>query len=410
MMEYVILGNGIAGVCAAETIRGLDSEGSIRMVADEPVTPYSRPMISMVLAGEVSEDKLPIRNRTFFKDLNIKPVLGNRVTGIDVDKKEVMVQNGASLAFDKLLIATGADPRPIKAEGMDRKNIFYMRTQAHVQEMLKVLPDVRKALVLGGGLVGFKAAYALMQRGLEVSMLITSGYPLSMQVDEAAGGMIRKELEKFGLNVTVGMSVEAFEGEGAVTGAILSDGTHASCDLVVVGKGVRPACSFVPGDQIDKDLGIVVNEYMETSVRDVFAAGDVAESMDISRQEPWINAIWPEAVAQGRVAGANMAGRQVPYKGSLSRNVMRIFDLDLMTMGLVNPPPDSEFEVITAHDQRRKTYRKLVFRQDILVGAVLINNIDQGGIFMGLIHNEVPLHIPKSLLAEPTFNFKQLVI
>ncbi|MEE4352992.1 MAG: FAD-dependent oxidoreductase [Desulfatiglans sp.] len=410
MMEYVILGNGIAGVCAAETIRGLDSEGSIRMVADEPVTPYSRPMISMVLAGEVSEDKLPIRNRTFFKDLNIKPVLGNRVTGIDVDKKEVMVQNGASLAFDKLLIATGADPRPIKAEGMDRKNIFYMRTQAHVQEMLKVLPDVRKALVLGGGLVGFKAAYALMQRGLEVSMLITSGYPLSMQVDEAAGGMIRKELEKFGLNVTVGMSVVAFEGEGAVTGAILSDGTHASCDLVVVGKGVRPACSFVPGDQIDKDLGIVVNEYMETSVRDVFAAGDVAESMDISRQEPWINAIWPEAVAQGRVAGANMAGRQVPYKGSLSRNVMRIFDLDLMTMGLVNPPPDSEFEVITAHDQRRKTYRKLVFRQDILVGAVLINNIDQGGIFMGLIHNEVPLHIPKSLLAEPTFNFKQLVI
>mgnify|MGYP001821972811 FL=1 len=409
-MEYVILGNGIAGVCAAETIRQFDPESGITMVADEAITPYSRPMISMVLAGQVASDKLPIRSNSFYEDLKITAVLGNRVSEIDVDQKRVMTQNGTSLQFDRLLIATGADPRPIKAEGMDLKNIFFMRTEAHIRNMLAVIPQAKKALVLGGGIVGFKAAYGLLQRGLDVTMLITSGYPLSMQVDETAGKLILDELRDYGLEVRVGISVEGFEGNGSVTGAALSDGTRTSCDLVVVGKGVLPAVSFVPRDKIDIDLGILVNEHMETSTAGIFAAGDVAESVDISRKTRWVNAIWPEAVTQGRIAGTNMTGRPMRYKGSLSRNVLRVLNLDVMTMGLVNPPDTPEYEVICAGEPRRRTYRKLVFRNNILTGAVLINAIEQGGIFMGLIQNEIPLNVPNRVLAQPSFNFKQLMM
>jgi NAD(P)H-nitrite reductase large subunit len=230
-----------------------------------------------------------------------------------------------------------------------------------------------------------------------------------MQVDEAAGKLILDELRDYGLEVRVGISVEAFEGNGSVTGAALTDGSSVPCDMVVVGKGVLPALSFVPQDKIDIDLGILVNGHMETNIPGIFAAGDVAESVDISRKTRWVNAIWPEAVTQGRVAGTNMAGRKVIYKGSLSRNVLRILGLDVMAMGLVNPPEDSGYEVILARDPRRKTYRKLVFRENILVGAVLINAIEQGGIFMGLIQNEIPLDIPHSVLAKPSFNFKQLM-
>ena len=409
-MEYLILGNGIAGVCAAETIRQFDPAGGITMVADETFTPYSRPMISMVLAGQVAPDKLPIRSNRFYEDLNISAVLGNRVSQIDVDQKRVLIQNGTSLHFDKLLIATGADPRPIKAEGLNLKNIFYMRTEAHVQHMLTAIPQAKKALVLGGGLVGFKAAYGLLQRGLEVTMLITSGYPLSMQVDETAGKLILDELRGYGLKVRVGISVEAFEGNGTVAGAQLSDGSRKSCDMVVVGKGVLPALSFVPRNKIDIDLGILVNEQMETSAAGIFAAGDVAECVDISRKTRWVNAIWPEAVTQGRIAGTNMAGRQISYKGSLSRNVLRILNLDVMTMGQVNPPDTTEYEVICTGQPRQKTYRKLVFRENILVGAVMINAIEQGGIFMGLIQNEIPLNVPNHVLSQPSFNFKQLMI
>jgi NAD(P)H-nitrite reductase large subunit len=258
--------------------------------------------------------------------------------------------------------------------------------------------------------VGFKAAYGLVRRGLDVTMLITSGYPLSLQVDDTAGKLILDELRDYGLKVRVGMSVDAFEGNGSVTGAHLSDGTSMPCDLVVIGKGVLPALSFVPRNQIDIDLGIMVDEHMQTSTTDIFAAGDVAESVDISRKTRWVNAIWPEAVCQGRIAGANMAGRQVSYKGSLSRNVLRILNLDVMTMGMVNPPDTSEYEIICAGEPRRKTYRKLIFRNNILVGTVLINAIEQGGIFLGLIQNEIPLNVPNSLLVQPSFNFKQLVV
>jgi NAD(P)H-nitrite reductase large subunit len=409
-MEYVILGNGIAGVCAAEAIRQFDSGGGITMVADETFTPYSRPMISMVLAGQVAPEKLPIRSTRFYEEMKITPVLGERVSAIDVDGKRVTTRNGTSVNFDKLLIATGADPRPIKAEGLNLNNIFFMRTEAHIRNMLAAIPRVKKALVLGGGLVGFKAAYGLLHRGLDVTMLITSGYPLSLQVDETAGKMILDELRNYGLKVRVGISVEAFEGNGSVTGAHLSDGSRASCDLVVVGKGVLPALSFVPRDRIEVDLGIVVDEYMQTNVSDIFAAGDVAESVDISRKTRWVNAIWPEAVTQGRIAGANMAGRPTRYKGSLSRNVLRILNLDVMTIGLVNPPAASGYEIICGGEPRRGTYRKLVFRKNILVGAVLINDIEQGGIFMGLIQNEIPFNVSNSVLIQPSFNFKQLIL
>jgi NAD(P)H-nitrite reductase large subunit len=409
LMQYVIIGNGIAGVCAAEAIRELDKAGGIVMVSDEVVTPYSRPMISMVLDGSVSYEKLPIRPADFYDQLDITPELGHRVSDIDVDGKRIRVKGDRWIPYDKLLIASGADARLLKVDGVGLENIFYMRTQADVQANLAAIPQAKQALVLGGGLVGFKAAYGLLKQGLDVTMLITSGYPLSMQVDEVAGKMIRDELLKFGLKVRVGISVEAFEGNGAVSGAHLSDGTRVACDMVVIGKGVLPALSFIPRDRIEVDLGIVVDDYLETTAADIFAAGDVAESIDIARKTRWVNAIWPEAAAQGRIAGMNMAGRRVSYKGSLSRNTMRILNLDVATFGMVNPPDDEAHETLSATDPGRSTYRKMVFRNESLVGAVLINQIEQAGLLMSLIQQEIPVKIDRRRLLSPRFNFGQLL-
>jgi len=407
-MNYVILGNGVAGIHAAETIRQLDPDGSITMISDEVFPPYCRPMISMVLEGAVPPEKLPIRPSTFYEDLKIETVLGNRVSSVDVENRAVSV-NGKVYLYDKLLIATGADPRRIKADGLELKNIFFMRTENHVRQMLAALPIVRKALVLGGGLVGFKASYGLLHRGIKVTMLIRSGYPLSMQVDPEAGRMIWDELKARGLDVRLGVEAAAFEGKDTVTRAHLSDGTFLSCDMVVIGKGVFPARGFVPKEKIKVDAGIVVDEHMETSAPGVFAAGDVAESIDIARKTRWVNAIWPEAVAQGRIAGMNMAGRRTEYKGSLSRNVIRIFGMNVMTAGLITPPETEGFEILNARDSRAKTYRKMVFREDRLVGMVMVNAIEQGGVLMSLIQSEAPVRLPREALLKPGFNFKQLI-
>jgi nitrite reductase (NADH) large subunit len=407
-MNYVIIGNGVAGIHAAETIRQFDPNGKITMISDEVFPPYCRPMISMVLEGVVPPEKLPIRSSSFYEELKIEPVLGKRVSAVDLDNRAVSV-NGKVYPYDKLLIATGADPRRIKADGLELKNIFFMRTETHVRQMLAALPTVRKALVLGGGLVGFKASYGLLRRGIEVTMLIRSGYPLSMQVDPEAGRMIWNELKAHGMDVRLGVEATAFEGKDTVTKAHLSDGTLLSCDMVVIGKGVFPARGFIPKDKIKVDAGIVVDEHMETSAPGVFAAGDVAESIDIARKTPWVNAIWPEAVAQGRIAGINMAGRRTAYKGSLSRNVIRIFGMDVMTAGLITPPEAEGFDILNARDSRAKTYRKLVFRGDRLVGMVMVNGIEQGGLLMSLIQSETPVRAPREALLKSGFNFKQLM-
>ena len=407
-MNYVIIGNGIAGVSAAESIRELDGSGSIFMISDEPVVPYCRPMISLVLEGVISPSKLPIRDSGFYEALNITPVLGNRVARMDVDAKILFLSDGKPLSYDTLLIASGADPRPIKAPA-SLPNIFFMRNQHQVLKMLEALPQTRRALVLGGGLVGFKAANSLLHRGIDVTMLIRSGYPLSLQVDEIAGGMILAELTRRGLNVRVGVEVTGFKGTDTVTGAFLSDGTEVSCNLVIVGKGVLPSVSFVPRDRIQVDLGIVVDDHLQTSCPGIFAAGDVAEFMDITRKTRWVNAIWPEAVAQGRIAGMNMAGRCVSHKGSLSRNVIRIFDLDILAAGWVNVPDDPRFTVLSEHNRRLNTYRRLVFEGDRLIGATLINQIETGGILTAMIQNEIPVRVSKRKLLEPHLSPKSLM-
>ena len=407
-MKHLIIGNGIAGVNAAEAIRELDPLAEIVMVGDETFPPYSRPMISQVLEGSQVHDKLPIRSKHFYEETGIQPVLGHRVDRLDVDGRRAGLVDGQWIDYDRLLIATGADPRPVKADGLDLNNIFYMRTEAHVQQQVRALDGAGRALVLGGGLVGFKAAYGLLKRGLEVTMLITSGYPLSLQVDSRAGALILQELLDHGLKVQVGTSVAGFEGNGKVANAVTDAGGDIPCDLVIIGKGVLPALDFLPKDRIDVDLGIRVDAHMQTNRTDIYAAGDAAETVDIARQIPWVNAIWPEAAAQGRAAGANMAGRPVAYAGSLSRNVMRVFNLDVMTIGYANPENTDGLNILRTEDPASKTYRSLVFREERLVGAVLINRIEQGGIFRALIENRVPVSTPRRMLLSPTFNFSKL--
>ncbi len=413
-MKYLIIGNGIAGVRGAEAIRGIDKDCGITMICGEKSLPYCRPMISMVLEGSKKLEDLPIRNQGFYDDLKINPVTGRRISGIDIDKKHVILpaQNGSGhdfFEFDRLLIATGADPRPIKADGKDLENIFYMRTDKDVENMVKALSNVKNALVLGGGLVGFKAAYGLIRRNIKVTMLIKSAYPLSMQIDEKAGHIVLDKLIKNGLDVRVGIEAEKFEGRGKVEKAYLSDGSVADCQMVIIGKGVMPCLDFVPKDKIKTDLGILVDNYMETSSAGIFAAGDVIQTNDIARQNSWVNAIWPEASEQGRIAGLNMAGRKIKYPGSLGRNVIRIFDLDIMTAGIVNPDKKDGCEILAFEDNRRNTYRKLVFKNNILKGMVLVNNIEQGGILLSLIRSQTEIKIQKDILISPSFNYKKLM-
>jgi NAD(P)H-nitrite reductase large subunit len=367
-------------------------------------------MISLLVVGDARPADLRMRPAGHLERLGVLTLLGQRAAAVDVHRRRVTLADGQSLPYDRLLFATGADPRPIKAQGLELKQISFMRTMAQVEAMRAALPRVRRALVLGGGLVGFKAAYSLLRRAIPVTMLIASDYPLALQVDRTTGGLILEALRRHGLEVRVGVEATAFEGREAVERARTSDGATLPCDLVVIGKGVLPARGPVPREAVAVDLGILVDERLETSCPGVYAAGDAAESVDLARGCRWVNALWPEAAEQGRVAGANMAGRAVAYPGSLSRNVIRIFDLDVMTAGLVSPPPGPGFEILERHDARRRTHRRLVFQGARLVGFSLVNAVEQGGVLTALIRSRTPVDGPRERLLAPGFNFGSLPV
>ncbi len=254
MTRHVIIGNGIAGIRAAETIRSMKPLEEIFIIAGESFPPYSRPMISLLLEGKIEPDRLPIRLPNFYSSLNINAITGEKVVSIDVDRRRLATDQGKDLEYDQLLIASGAEPRPLKAPGAELEAVSCMRSEADVRKIVQALSGAKNALVLGGGLVGFKAAYALMRRGVKVTMLISSCYPLSMQVDAPAGQMILDELVANGLEVKVGIDVIAFEGNGRVREAHLSDGTFMECSLAIIGKGVVPSMSFVPGIKFRQTL------------------------------------------------------------------------------------------------------------------------------------------------------------
>ncbi|GAB4259349.1 MAG: FAD-dependent oxidoreductase [Thermoleophilia bacterium] len=410
-MRYVIVGNGVAGITAADTIRELDPDGSITFVARESFPPYCRPMISNLVAGTAAKGQLPIRPDDYYERLGANAYLGVEAVSLSPGERRIALSNGASLDYDRLLVATGADPRPIEAENIELDNIFYLRTIRDATAICDAMPQVEHALVLGGGLVGFKAAHGFLARGKRVTMLIRSGYPLSLQVDETAGQLIQAELERHGLEVRTGVEAVSFSGDerNRVREAILSDGTRLECEAVVIGKGVFPSRSWLPSE-VRADAGVLVDDHLATSLPDVYAAGDVAEHRDVARDRPWVNAIWPVAVEMGRIAGSNMAGRRVRYEGSLSRNVIRIFSLDVMTAGIVSPRESEGLVQSSRYDRRRGTYRKLLFREDgSLAGFVLVNDIEQGGVLMNLVHRRRGLDGAGDSALGPHFNVGRLL-
>ena len=387
-MRHLILGSGIAGLQAGRAIRSAQPEAAITMLGREADPPYARPMISHLLEGAVEPSHLHLGLPP-----EVRLISEEEAIAVDAADKTVTTLQGRKLAYDRLLVATGADPRGIRAENADLDNIHFMRTKAQVRDMLQELTQSRRALVLGGGLVGFKAAYAFLRQGLEVTMLIRSEYPLSQQVDPVTGSLIRDKLEENGLNVLVGRDVARFDddGSGRVRRAELTDGSVLDCEVAVIGKGVLPAAGFLQGSGVDVDLGVLVDEGMCTSARDVFAAGDVAEHYDLARDKRWVNAIWPEAADQGRIAGVNMAGVPARYPGSLSRNTIRIFDMDLTTCGLVNPPPETGYEILEDGEAKKNTFRRLVFSGDRLVGVACVNRIENAGVLRALIASRAPV-------------------
>jgi nitrite reductase (NADH) large subunit len=407
-MDYLIIGGSAAGISAVEGIRESDKEGKITLVSEESFPVYSRCLLSYYIAGSIPKDKLKFRSDDFFANNKVEALLGCRAEKVDPINKKVLLSGGKELRYDKLLLATGARAKTVDVQGAGKQGVMTLRTVDDADRMLALSGSVRTVVILGAGLVGLKDAYALNARKLQVIVVAKSKQILSQMLDKGAADIVQQHIESRGIKVMLGFDPKEITGGESVNGVILDNGEKIECQMVVVGKGVTPNIGVMEGAGMKTHWGAVVNDRLETSIPGIYAAGDVAETLDIASGVPDINALWPCAIEQGGIAGMNMAGKSVRYEGSLSMNSLEFYGLPLISAGLTKPREEG-YDIVTKEDRKNKVYKKLVFRNNRVVGVVLVNAIDKAGIFVTLIKKKIDVSAVKELLLQDNFDFSKIV-
>jgi NAD(P)H-nitrite reductase large subunit len=412
-MRYVIIGGSAAAISAIEAIRSIDRESPIDLFSDEATPLFSRVLLPYYIAEELSKPLLNFRSADFFEQNRVVPHLGVKVQQISADSKTVQTQNGDSHPFDKALIATGGNPIIPPIPGIDKEGVSPLKTMSDAERIYNL--KGRKAVVIGAGSVGVESCISLKRRGMEVTLLEQLGHVLPTVFDEEAASIIRRRIEDLGIKTITGEKALRFTGNGRVR-SVITDSREIECDMVVVAVGVKPAIELAQaaGLEIGSLGGIKVNSRMTTSVPDIYAAGDVVETYDITRDSNWINAIWPCAVEQGRIAGLNMAGRDTPYEGSFRRNSIGNFiGAPAISMGLTQAETCSSCEGGEAFQEIKRrtkdTYKKMILKNGRLVGAILVGQTQKAGLFFALMKKRIDVSEYTSVLMSRDLNFMHIL-
>jgi NAD(P)H-nitrite reductase large subunit len=407
MKQFVIIGDSAAGISAAEAIRHNDKASKIIVISDEAYPVYCRCLISYYLANDVKEDKIWYRDMSFYKENNIELILNKKVTRIDPKKNRVICEDKTQVNYDALLIATGASPKiPQDLKGIKKKGVFGFRTLKDAKEITGLLPVTKAACVLGGGLVGLKAAYGLKKRNIDVKVIVKSKQVLSQMLDFEAAGLVQNRIDSNGIEIIFGQDVEEIIGEGDIKAIKLDSGKVFESSLVIVGKGVRPNIDLIKDTEIKSNEGIIADNFMQTSIPNIYTAGDVCESFDVSSGEFAVNALWPVAVEQGKIAGANMSGDKLDYMGSLGMNSIEFFGFPVISLGVYKVNEcDNTFQEVKFFDTKNNIYKKIILKNNMIVGATLAGDIKNSGVFLRLIREKIDVLSFKDRLLEENFGY-----
>lgn len=364
----VIVGAGVAGVTAARAIRELDADCSIEVFAREPYHYYYRPRLPDLVAGDVEIDDIIANDPEWYEARGIDVRLSEPVTAVDVEGRAVVLEGGRRVRYETLLIASGADPFVPPIEGIDQSGVFVLRTAADALAVREWASRSRRAVVIGGGLLGLETARGLRQSGLDVTVLEGADWLLPRQLDERGAAVLLKDVDRMGIAVRTSAAVERIGGDGVVSGVHLRDGSDFPCELVLVSTGIRSSVSFLEGSGVEIGRGVVVDSVMRASVPGVFAAGDVAELEGM----PGGNI--PVAISQAEAASASMRGD--PNAGpptAVSYNTLKIAGIDVFSVGRTTCDDESCREFVH-EDAEAGIYRRVLVRNGVMAGAMVVGS------------------------------------
>ncbi|MDR1734240.1 MAG: FAD-dependent oxidoreductase [Oscillospiraceae bacterium] len=421
MSKYVIIGNSSAAIGCIEGIRKTDTEGSITLIASEPHHCYGRPLISYYLEGKTDAEHMKYRPDSFYADNGVETMLGENVTGIDPITKTVTLQNGNSLRYDKLLVATGSSPRVFPAPGMDSVEHKTSFMTLNDMKYLEKHADQRsRILIVGAGLIGLKCAEGLKNRVLSVTVVEFMKQILPSALTPKAAARVQAQMEANGIHFYINNAVGEYKKAPPASAdsvtlrdgsevsallanaeskypdntytAVLKDGTEIPFDILVLATGVTPNTALVKDAGGTVNRGIVVDADSRTSLPDIYAAGDCTESVDVTTGETKIMALLPNAYHQGEAAGRHMAGAAAPFEEALPLNAVGFFGMHILSAG-------SYTQDILLEEDTNEYYRVFYGEGDKLTGFILIDKYARAGIYTDILRHGTP--ITEALLKEP---------
>ncbi len=396
-MRYVIVGNGAAAATAVETLTEVDPKASIEVYGEEPYWAYRRPQLPEFLAGGVEVEKILIHPPAWYKERGVSVQRGVRVEALEPSAGTIRLADDRTVPYDRLLLATGAASFIPPLTGVDLEGVFSLRTLDDARSIRTYAQNCRRAVVLGGGLLGLEAARALRTLGLEVVVVEVYGWLLPRQLDRPGGEILGSIIAGMGIQVLTGSATECLAGrDGRVSGLRLEDGREVEGEMVLISAGVRPRVELARQAGLAVNRGIAVDSRLRTTAEGIYAAGDCAEF------EGRVYGILPAAWEQARAAAQNMAGQETLYSGTIPSTTLKVVGVDLTSIGEVQPTGDGFVELRRSEPEAGR-YVKLVLREGRLVGAILLGERRRVRLFNRLIAKQADVSAYAERLLEPDF-------
>ena len=400
MKRYLIIGNGVAGARAAVKIRETDQKGEIHIFTEEAFPFYYRVRFPEYVAGEVTIQNLTIHTKEWYQSKGILIHLEEGVNEVNVPKKEVTSQKGKTYAYDLLLMATGGNAFVPPIKGTEKKGVFTLRTMKDAIGMKEFSGGVKQAILIGGGLVGLETGGALLRRGIKVAVIEHNPRILPRQMDPEGAKILQGKMEAMGFSFFLNADSEEIFGKETVEGLRLKDGRTVEGQMIIISAGVKPNIKLAQAMGLEIKNGVLVNDRLETKIEGLFAAGDVAE------HRGRVYGIWPAAQRQGETAGVNMAGGSGLYEGTVMSNTLKVVGIDLTASGDIDA--EGKLECVLKSDREKNIYRKVTFKEDKIVGCILLGNIKGNSEILNAIEKQVNVKDLKGLILEDDFDFKKL--
>jgi NAD(P)H-nitrite reductase large subunit len=407
-MRHVIVGASAAGMAAAEAIRKRDPSAQIVLLSDEACPPYYRPLIPYLINKEKTEDEIARQPRSTPARLDLR--INVHATGLDPARRSLTLTGGATLAYDRLLLATGASPILPDIAGLDGPGVFTLRTWEDALGISLAARDAKRAVILGAGRIGMKSAFALRHLSLNVTVIELLDRLVPQQLDAESAAIFAGAVSNAGIQTILGHTLKAVKRQDKqVISVVLDDGRELKADLVVVGVGVRPNLELAKAGSLRVGRGLQVDNHLCTSDPNIFAAGDVVETSDILSGNPIVSGIWTNAAAMGQIAGDNMAGGNSTYAGAFSLlNAMELGGLPVISVGEIHHAPGDGVEVFA--ERHGSNYRKLVLRGDRLIGFILVGQIERAGVYQTLLREKADVSALRRELLGPKFHYGHYIL